>query len=397
LLQVLLINYEFPPVGAGAGNATAHIARYLAESGVDVRVLTSSYANLSKRERRDGYTVLRAPAIRRRIDQCTPPEMLSFIGGAAVLASVLCARWRPDAACAFFGIPSGPVALLLRKLFAIPYLVSLRGGDVPGFMGEELARLHTIARPVTLPVWKFSSGLIANSPGLLALARQSWSAAPIQLIPNGVDVETFCPPDRARPSSPLRLLTVGRLARQKGVIHLLQALAASRAPMCLRVVGDGPERARLQRAAEDLGVAGRVEFTGWVQRPGLPEHYRWADAFVLPSLDEGMPNAVLEALASGLPVIGTDVSGTRDLIDEGVNGYLVPAADTNTIASILDHLGGRPALVRALGERARASALGRRWEGVAEQYRRALVGAGGNGFDRATDGADGGYLCSYRN
>jgi len=373
-LRVLLINYELPPIGAGAGNATAHIAACLAAVGVEVRVLTSSFGNLPAREVRDGYLILRAPAIRRNVDRCTPAEMLSFVLGAAPLAIGIGWTWRPDVVCAFFGVPCGPLALLLRALFRVPYLVSLRGGDVPGFMGRELAVLHRLALPAILSIWRQSEGLIANSPGLIALARRTWPAAPIELIPNGIDLEHFRPPDRRRPAHPLHLLSVGRLASQKGVIYLLRALAQTQSSACLRVLGDGPERARLERMANDLGLSRRVEFAGWAPREDLPRHYAWADAFVLPSLDEGMPNVVLEALACGLPVIGTDVAGTRDLV-HSETGILVPPADSRALAAAIDRLASDGDLVTSFGTTSREAAAAYRWEAVADRYHRALARA----------------------
>jgi glycosyltransferase involved in cell wall biosynthesis len=374
-MRMLLINYELPPLGGGAGNATAHIARCLAAVGTEILVLTMAHRGLPTREYRDGYTIWRAPALRRHVDQCTPGEMLTFLAGAAPLTIAIGRRWAPDVVCAFFAVPCGPLALLLRHSFGVPYLVSLRGGDVPGFMGEDLAKLHRLALPVILTVWRHSSGLIANSPGLIALAHRAWPEAPIELIPNGVDVDAFYPPACRRVAHPLRLLYVGRLARQKGIDHLLTALARSRSSACLRVVGDGPERARLERAAEVLALAGRVQFVGWSRRSDLLGHYHWADVFILPSLDEGMPNVVLEAQAAGLPVVGTAVAGTRDLIEPGHTGCLVPPSDPDALASTIDMLDGDADLVRALGKNSRDAALGRRWEGVAERYRWALASA----------------------
>jgi glycosyltransferase involved in cell wall biosynthesis len=374
-LRVLLINYELPPIGAGAGNATAHIAACLARDGVEVRVLTSSFGKLPARERRDGYLILRAPAIRRKVDQCTPAEMLSFVLGAAPLALGIAWTWRPDVVCAFFGVPCGPLALLLRAVFRIPYLVSLRGGDVPGFMGGELALLHRLALPAIVSIWRNSEGLIANSPGLIALARRTWPTAPIELITNGIDLEDFRPADRRRPLHPLHLLSVGRLATQKGIIYLLRALADTHSATCLRVLGDGPERARLERTVNDLGLNGRVEFAGWAPREDLPRHYAWADAFVLPSLDEGMPNVVLEAQACGLPVIGTDVAGTRDLVHHDETGLLVPPANPGALAAAIDRLASDTDLVTTLGRRSREAAHAYRWEAVADRYHRALARA----------------------
>jgi glycosyltransferase involved in cell wall biosynthesis len=367
-MRVLLINYELPPIGAGAGNATAQIARYLASAGAEVGVLTSRFDGLPAHEFRDGYAIWRAPSVRRRPDRSSPPEMLSFVAGAMPLALRLGKRWRPDATCVFFGVPCGPLGLVLRRILGIPYIVSLRGGDVPGFMGRELAALHRATLPLLLTIWRQSNGLIANSPGLLALARRTWPDAPIRLIPNGVDLEIFSPGTRVRPADPPRLLYVGRLASQKGIIHLLEALRRTQVPVELRIVGDGPERPRLQAATLDSSPRARVEFAGWSERRDLPGHYRWADAFVLPSLDEGMPNVVLEAQASGLPIIGTDVAGTRDLVEHGRNGFLVPPAEPAALAAAIDSLAGDANLVRTFGACGRASAMRYSWAHVADQY-----------------------------
>lgn len=374
-MRVLLINYEFPPIGAGAGNATANIARCLARLGLDVLVLTSRYRNLPWFERLDGYSVRRVPAVRRRSDRSSPLEMATFIIGALVPSISVCRWWKPSVTCAFFGVPSGPLALVTRRLFGVPYVVSLRGGDVPGFLGQDLRAYHRAVAPLIRAVWYGSSGLIANSQGLAELARRTWSDAPIQVIPNGVDVDRFRPPDRIRPSHPLRLLCVGRLVRQKGTAYLLRALAELRTPAVLRVVGDGPERPALESLTDSLGLRHRVEFCGWTARQELPFHYQWADIFTLPSFEEGMPNVILEALAAGLPIIATDVAGSQELVVPGQNGLLAPAGNVAGLVAAIDQLGANASKLREMGAASRLAALGRRWETVAEQYHVALVAA----------------------
>jgi glycosyltransferase involved in cell wall biosynthesis len=239
----------------------------------------------------------------------------------------------------------------------------------------ELATLHRLSWPIVRSVWYESAGLIANSQGLADLARRSWPAARVGVIPNGVDLERFCPPSRTRPAQPLRLLCVGRLVRQKGVRYALGALAESKSATVLRIVGDGPERAQLEGMATSLGIHERVEFTGWVARSELSAHYQWADALVLPSFEEGMANVVLEALAAGLPVITTDIYANRGLVDPGITGFLVPPADVRAIADAFDRLAEDPDLVRKLGTNSRAVALDWSWEGVSERYLHALLTA----------------------
>jgi glycosyltransferase involved in cell wall biosynthesis len=373
-VRLLLVNYELPPLGGGAGNATAQIARHLARGGDEVCVLTSSFRCLPRREVRDGYRVWRVPVVRRRVERCSPAEMATFVLGGLPAAFGLARTWRPDAACAFFGLPSGPLTLALERVFGIPYLVSLRGGDVPGFLSQDLARFHRLTRSTILAVWRHARGLIANSAGLADLARRAWPEARVDVVPNGVDVDAFWPPaDRVRPANPLRVLCVGRLVRQKAFSSVLDAVAMGRAPAVVRIVGDGPLRAPLMAQAASLGV--RAEFSGWVDRADLPVHYQWADVLCLPSFEEGMPNVVLEAMAAGLPTIASDVYGMRDLVEAGQTGCLVAAGDARGIARALERLAVEPELVRRMGERARAVAESYAWSAVAAAYRRLLVEA----------------------
>jgi glycosyltransferase involved in cell wall biosynthesis len=195
----------------------------------------------------------------------------------------------------------------------------------------------------------------------------------VHVVPNGVDIESFRPPERPRPARPLRVLCVGRLVRQKAFGSVLEAVSTSSVPCLVRIVGDGPLRGTLMARAAILGM--RVEFTGWVQRGELAEHYRWADLLCLPSFEEGMPNVVLEAMASGLPTIGSDVYGMRDLVQPGGTGLLVGTGDARGIAGALEHLAAQPELVRQMGERARAAAACHAWSSVAAEYRRLLVAA----------------------
>ena len=374
-MRVLLVNYELPPIGAGAGNATAQIARHLATLGDEVQVLTSRYDSLPPREVRDGYRVWRVPAIRRRPERCSPAEMLTFVLGGLAPTLGLARTWRPQAACAFFGLPSGPLTLALERVFGVPYLVSLRGGDVPGFLSADLARFHELTRSMIVTIWRHSRGLIANSAGLADLARRAWPAAPIHVIPNGVDVDSIGPPTerREKPATPLRVLCVGRLVRQKAFHLALDALSLTAVPSVLRIIGDGPLRASLVARAAVLGT--RVEFTGWVDRAELPRHYEWADVLCLPSFEEGMPNVVLEAMAAGLPTIASDVYGVRDLVQPGQTGFLVPPASATCIARALEHLAAEPDLVRQMGARARAVACCHAWSAIAAEYRRLLLTA----------------------
>lgn len=376
-MRVLIFNYEFPPIGGGAGTATANIARCLAARGDQVLVLTSRFGKLPVRERRDNFEIVRVPVIRRQAFRCTPAEMLTYLAGGFWPTLAAGRRWRPDVTCAFHGIPCGPLSLALRRTMGTPYLVSLRGGDVPGFLRDEIGWMHSLTRPFIRSIWEQAASVVANSEGLADLARETWPAGAIGVIPNGVDVDRFRPSDRERPASPFRLLCVGRLVHQKGIRYLIEALRCCRKPVVLRLVGDGPDRPMLTKLVAAAGLQQRVEFVGWADRPELIGHYQWADAFAFPSLEEGMSNAMLEALAAGLPIVTTRVYGNAGLVETGLNGLLVRPGESKELAAAIERLIADPEWTRRLGKTSREIALGFSWESTAEQYHSLLQAASG--------------------
>lgn len=383
MARILLINYEFPPLGGGAANATDNTARELVALGHAVLVLTSTFDGLPRLERRaDGVEIHRIPTLRRRRDRSSILEMLVFLASSLVTVPWAAARWRPDATIAYFGLPCGPAAWMVKALCGVPYLVSLRGGDVPGFQYDGLSLYHRLAGPMIGWLWRRSAGVVANSEGLADLARRFAPDLPIAIIPNGVDATRFTPsPQGGGTDAGLTLLFVGRVVRQKGLDVLLEALAtlppSLRDRLSVTIVGDGPARAELQDQAERLGLADRILFRGWLGRDALPDAYRAADLFVFPSRDEGMPNVVLEAMAAGLPVVATRIAGSQDLVVDGETGLMLEVDDRTALAAALARLAGDADLRRRLGGQGRRRVVERfSWRAVATAYAEQALSSG---------------------
>jgi len=201
------------------------------------------------------------------------------------------------------------------------------------------------------------------------LVADGFEDARVRFIPNGVDTDRFRPrsatddpshaPNGWPQGSPV-VVTVGRLVPAKGLDVLLNAWSSvvEAAPGAhLMIVGDGPLRADLEAAARTLGLADAVTFLG--ARPDVPELLRRSDVYVSSSRTEGMSNALLEGLASGLPLIATRVGGAEDIVDDRVNGVLVPDGDAPALASALTELTTDDAERRAMGEASRRVALSR--------------------------------------
>ncbi len=367
-MRILILNSEYPPIGGGAGNASANIARCMAKMGHEVVVVTSRFGDLPHNEQIDGLTIYRVPALRRRQDRSGALEQLLFILSASFWTLGLIPRFKPDATLAFFGVPSGAIAWLVKKIHKIPYVISLRGGDVPGFRPYDFRVYHKLIAPFLRIIWKNAFAVVANSNGLRELALAFDSRFDIAIIPNGVDLGLY--ETKAREWSVPRLLSAGRLVYQKGLDLALYALAGLKDIRWeWHIAGDGPQMEALQSLAEELDVQDRVIFHGWQSREKLIGLYKQSSLFLFPSRHEGMPNAVLEAMASGLPVIASRIAGSEELVMDGETGFLVPSEDVGSLGAAIHKLVNDAALRQKMG-----TASCRRveehysWETTARQY-----------------------------
>jgi glycosyltransferase involved in cell wall biosynthesis len=183
-------------------------------------------------------------------------------------------------------------------------------------------------------------------------------AADIHACLNGVDEAFFRITRPPSDGSTLRVLAVGNLIRLKGFDVLIEAVARARCRECVRVcvVGDGAEGPALSALASARGVSACFEFAGRLPVTEMPARFAGADVFVLSSRSEGRPNVVVEALASGLPVISTDLDGVRGMVKDGENGWLVSIDDVDQLADALDQANADRAELHRRGECARAMA-----------------------------------------
>jgi glycosyltransferase involved in cell wall biosynthesis len=170
----------------------------------------------------------------------------------------------------------------------------------------------------------------------------------VRIIPNYVDTETFRPSPSGHMEGERSLVFVGRIAPEKNLAALLQAIRPLRVRLTL--IGEGRLRPDLQHQFSDLN--GRVTWEGNVPNSQLPEYLSKAGIFVLPSLYEGHPKALLEAMSCGLAVIGADSPGVRDVIHHGETGYLA-GTDPDSIRKAIEELLSRPDLVQQLGTKGR--------------------------------------------
>jgi glycosyltransferase involved in cell wall biosynthesis len=191
------------------------------------------------------------------------------------------------------------------------------------------------------------------------------------VIPNGVDLTRFQPTPSIpqEPEKTFRILCVARLVERKGIGDLISAadsICQQRPNFKLIFVGRGDYEAELKATVDRMGLQQWVEFKGAVLHHSMPEIYSQADLFILPSLNEGMSNAVLEAMAAGLPIITTYTGGTAELLRG--NGIIIPKQSSDAIAKAILELWDDDDLRRTMGQRSRKIAETLTWERVTDEY-----------------------------
>lgn len=365
-VKILVLNHEYPPVGGGAATATFEIVRCLAAMGNEVTVVTSRYRGAPNVPAQDGVSMCRIWCLRNRPDRSSVFEMLTFIIAAGCCLPFILFKYRPAGAIAFFSLPAGALALAANMIVRLPYIVSLRGGDVPGLV-PELGRLHKLLGLVRRCVLRRAVAVVANSEGLRHLSEEA-DKIPVRVMANGVDTDFFRPGSVA-PSDRLRILFVGRFHEQKNVSLLFeQVTGLASGTFEIHLVGDGPQKHELSALARQLDVSASIVWHRWLSRASLLEVYQSVDCLVNPSSYEGMPNVVLEAMACALPVAASNIPGHNEVILNDETGLLFDLSAASELARVLERLRDVD-LRRRLGANARAHVMKHHsWKNNAEQF-----------------------------
>ncbi|MFA5985770.1 MAG: glycosyltransferase family 4 protein [Parcubacteria group bacterium] len=376
--KVLFFNYEYPPLGGGAANATKYILREYARSNdVSVDLITSSIGRKYHSEHIGGQITIHFLPIGKKEGQLnyqTKWQLITYTWRAYFFARKLMHKNVYDLTHSFFGVPCGVISLLIKKQYKIPYVVSLRGADVPGY-SERFMNLYSILTPVIHYVWREAKYVVTNSRGLTELARKSAPEQKFLQIANGVDTHFYTPGLRtlADRKKEFRILLASRLSRRKGFNYAIDAfveLFDLYPHIRMRIAGgEGNAMEELKAQVKKYRLDGRVVFTGLYTKDQSPQIYCDADVFVMPSLNEGMSNNLLEALAAGLPVLMTPTGGAEELVRDGENGYLIKMHDVASIVEKLKILIENPEVCDGFGHASRTIAEQMSWEHVAEQYK----------------------------
>ncbi len=373
-MRILVLNFEYPPVGGGGGRVSAFLAVALARRGHQLLVLTTGIRGTRRREEEAGVEIIRLRTGRRSASRASFLSMLAYVAAAWVKGMLLVRKWKPDVLHAHFAVPTGAAAWLISRLTGIGYVLTVHLGDVPGGVPEKTTAWFRWVGRLTPPIWRRAAAVVAVSDYTRQLARRRYDV-PIGVVPNGVALD-----GRARHAAPVGsppvIVFVGRFQPQKDPLFVVEALAEiADAEWRAVLVGDGPLRSQVEERVRQAGLSGRLRLTGWLAPEAADGELAQADILFMPSRAEGLPVVGVQALVYGLAIVGSRVGGLSELIVDGVNGYGLAPDDRDGFVRALRRCLEDRALLAQLKAGSHSMASEYDVAKVAEAYETILAGA----------------------
>ncbi len=370
-MRILMLNNEFPPLGGGTGTVNrALLTRWARVPNLEIDLVTSAVGRAYQQEKFAERVHLHfVPVNNQNLHHSSNRELLRYAARALPYALELHRAKKYDFVFAWSAVPAGAVALALKKIAGLPYLVRVCGPDIPGFE-ERYSSLYLLLSPMIRATWRGATHVIAKCDDEAKMIQRVDVRVPVSIVANGVDTDAFTVaniPD----GGVLRLLCVARLIERKGQHHLIQAVRRLREEgmdVTLDLVGTGDAQSANEQLARALEVAERVKFVGYVPREKIAQQYANAHVFVLASYNEGMSVATLEAMAAGLPLVVTRTPGTKELVQENGNGLLFDWGDVDALTAHLKGLALNRGKAREMGKNSRARAQNFGWDVAAARW-----------------------------
>ncbi|MDO8514324.1 MAG: glycosyltransferase family 4 protein [bacterium] len=369
--RVLVLNYEFPPLGGGASPVSYELAKRLSETNeYDIDVVTMGYKDLPAYEEvNPNFRIHRVKCLRSKKEICHPWEQLTYLVSGYLKCRALLASRAADVIHCHFIIPTGVLALVLKKQFGVPYVITSHGSDVPGFNTDRFKLLHKFTGPLLRKIGREAKTIISPSNYLKNLILANISPALAEktvVIPNGIDTKKFKPQPKNN-----YIFSSGRLLRRKGFQYLIEAVSGENIGWEVHIAGDGPMRGGLERLAEKSKT--RIVFHGWLDNNSkeYKDLLEQAAVFVLASEKENASNSLLEAMSAGCAVITTNTGGCAETVGEA--GLLVNPKDTldlqRAIKSLVDGGANINTFQQSAVRRVESKYL---WNTVAKEYANVL-------------------------
>lgn len=355
-MRILVINYEYPPIGGGGGFVTRDILEAMAAKGHHVTIVTSGFNSLKEYEIRNGVEIIRAPILGRKdIEVASMASMLSYVPSGLIKTLGLEKVRRFQLINTHFAIPSGPLGFSLGKILGVPNVLSIHGGDI--YDPSKALSPHRI--PLLSMAVRFMLNhadlVVAQSRDTRQNAYQYHSAqCPIEIIPLGIKRPFFTKSTREQfglKKEQIVFSTIGRLVSRKNLDNSLEIMAALATEIDFQfmIMGYGPMYEPLQQKIRELGLDRHVRLLGNVSDEVKFQVLDLSDIYISTALHEGFGLVFLEAMACGLPIMSYNRGGHTDFLKSHQTGFLIELGDTKAFVRMLLDMARNKALRLEMG------------------------------------------------
>ncbi len=317
-MKILVLNYEYPPLGGGAAPVARDISAQLCKCGHDVTVITMGFRELPKYEEIQGVKIYRLPCIRKRKNVCKPWEQYSYLMAVRRFLKIHMIDHSYDVCHVHFVIPTGEVARWIKRKYKIPYIITAHGSDVEGHNTKiSMKLMHRVLRNSWRKIVEDAYTVIGPSQYLKNLMNCNYPCSKYQYIPNGIEFDKWhnCAVAEKKEK---KILIMGRLQKFKNVQMILYALEnVDLGEWSVDILGDGPYRKELEQITSRIGLKGKVHFQGWINS-GTEEQMEFvkkASVYISASRFESFAMSVIETVAAGCYPLLSDIPAHRQLLE----------------------------------------------------------------------------------
>lgn len=333
-MKILILNYEYPPLGGGAGIVTKHLAEEFVKNNHEVTIISTWFYGESEYYTDNNLTIVRLKSKRKYTYASNPVEMFSWMQHAKKYFNENRSGISFDICLANFTLPGGEVANYLKREFSIPYVILSHGHDIPWSYPKIMFFWHLL-------FYKRIKNICIDAEKIVLLSEETKIMADKflglkfadknRVFSNGLYITNF---RQGFKGKQLKILFIGRLVTQKAPMVFLEAIKNIQdagIPYEAQIIGDGELKGKMKEYAAKNNLQ-HVSFRGKLSHAAVLENLSHANLLVSTSESEGMSLAILEAISSGVYVIATDVSGNNKMIIDNINGNIVPCNQSKLTA-----------------------------------------------------------------